>query len=44
MKDSTVTQLSKLMIAGGIAGVLSWIISFPIDVIKSRLEKSLLLS
>ena len=37
-RDSSVTQLSKLMIAGGIAGVLSWIISFPLDVIKSRMQ------
>ena len=26
------------MVAGGIAGVLSWIISFPLDVIKSRMQ------
>ena len=37
-RDSSVIQLSKLMIAGGIAGVLSWIISFPLDVIKSRMQ------
>ena len=36
INDSTSMQLTKLMTAGGVAGVLSWIISFPIDVIKSR--------
>lgn len=37
-RDSSLTQLYKLMVAGGIAGVLSWIISFPLDVIKSRMQ------
>ena len=37
-RDSSMTQLYKLMVAGGVAGVLSWIISFPLDVIKSRMQ------
>ena len=36
--DSGTAQLCKLMTAGGTAGVLSWIISYPLDVIKSRIQ------
>ena len=43
-RDSSMTQLYKLMVAGGIAGVLSWIISFPLDVIKSRMQAGIYLS
>ena len=36
--DSGGKQLMKLMTAGGMAGVLSWIISYPLDVLKSRIQ------
>lgn len=27
-----------MMMAGGLAGVMSWIVTFPIDVVKTRLQ------
>ena len=36
--DSGGKQLAKLMTAGGTAGVLSWMISYPLDVLKSRIQ------
>jgi len=36
--DSAGMQLTKLMMAGGTAGVISWIISYPLDVLKSRIQ------
>ncbi|ODN04271.1 Mitochondrial basic amino acids transporter [Orchesella cincta] len=37
MGDGQVGTLGMLM-AGGMAGVLSWIVTFPIDVVKTRLQ------
>lgn len=36
--DSSGKQLTKLMTAGGMAGVLSWMISYPLDVLKSKIQ------
>lgn len=30
--------MSRLLLAGGLAGCCSWIISYPVDVIKSRIQ------
>jgi len=40
--EFTETKLSwgKLMIAGGLAGVTSWLSTFPLDVIKSRVQST----
>lgn len=36
--DSPGKQLAKLMMAGGTAGVISWMISYPLDVLKTRIQ------
>lgn len=39
-KDSTELSLTAVMTAGGMAGVAMWVLVFPIDTIKSRLQSS----
>ena len=35
---------AHLMVAGGVAGVLSWTVTYPVDIIKSRLQVPLVSS
>jgi len=35
---NSVADLAKILFAGGFAGVMAWLISYPADVVKSRLQ------
>ncbi|GJQ80273.1 hypothetical protein Trydic_g18699, partial [Trypoxylus dichotomus] len=36
--DNSPVSTATMLVAGGLAGVVSWIISYPVDIIKSRLQ------
>ncbi|XP_003743595.1 mitochondrial basic amino acids transporter [Galendromus occidentalis] len=38
--DEQNLSTSALLMAGGLAGVVSWVVSYPVDVIKSRIQSS----
>ena len=37
-KGNSTSSVPQMLLAGGIAGMLSWIVNIPIDIIKSRMQ------